>query len=133
MITFRDPSILLLDEATSALDTESEKVVQDALNKASKGRTTIVIAHRLSTIRNATKIIAFENGVIKEEGNHDQLMALDGVYAGLVRKQNLKAMGAYCISYLKDRKDKIVFDHHLNTCCYIASYCVSEVFFENKN
>ncbi|XP_075244761.1 ATP-dependent translocase ABCB1-like isoform X2 [Convolutriloba macropyga] len=88
----RDPSILLLDEATSALDTESEKVVQDALNKASKGRTTIVIAHRLSTIRNATKIIAFENGVIKEEGNHDQLMALDGVYAGLVRKQNLKAM-----------------------------------------
>ena len=75
------------------MDTESEKVVQDALDKASKGRTTIVIAHRLSTIKNATKIIAFESGEIREQGTHRELIDLDGVYASLVRKQNLRAIG----------------------------------------
>ncbi|CAF0812692.1 unnamed protein product [Didymodactylos carnosus] len=86
----RNPKILLLDEATSALDNESEKIVQDALEKASKGRTTIVIAHRLSTIRNADKIIVIQKGSTIEEGDHDTLMNKRGNYYALVQAQNLK-------------------------------------------
>ena len=67
--------------------------MQDALDKASAGRTTIVIAHRLSTIKNATKIIAFEKGEIMEQGTHAELMELDGVYARLVKQQNVKTLG----------------------------------------
>ncbi|XP_031794385.1 ATP-dependent translocase ABCB1 [Sarcophilus harrisii] len=83
----RNPKILLLDEATSALDTESEAVVQVALDKAREGRTTIVIAHRLSTVRNADIIAGFEGGVIVEQGNHDELMKQEGVYFKLVTMQ----------------------------------------------
>ncbi|XP_062957114.1 ATP-dependent translocase ABCB1 [Cynocephalus volans] len=83
----RNPKILLLDEATSALDTESEAVVQVALDKARKGRTTIVIAHRLSTVRNADVIAGFDDGVIVETGNHDELMKEKGVYFKLVTMQ----------------------------------------------
>ncbi|EQC24934.1 hypothetical protein SDRG_17182 [Saprolegnia diclina VS20] len=81
----KNPSILLLDEATSALDSESEKVVQEALDKllAAKGRTTIVIAHRLSTIRNADKICVVSGGRIAEQGTHDELMRLNGIYTHL--------------------------------------------------
>ncbi|OQR88850.1 ATP-binding Cassette (ABC) superfamily [Achlya hypogyna] len=81
----KNPSILLLDEATSALDSESEKVVQEALDKllAAKGRTTIVIAHRLSTIRNADKICVVSGGRIAEQGTHDELMRLHGIYTHL--------------------------------------------------
>lgn len=79
------PKILLLDEATSALDAESERVVQDALEKVMVKRTTVIVAHRLSTIKNADVIAVVKNGVIAEKGKHDTLMNIkDGVYASLV-------------------------------------------------
>ncbi|KAL4258269.1 GTPase-activating protein [Pleurotus pulmonarius] len=86
-----DPRILLLDEATSALDTQSEGIVQDALDKATAGRTTIIVAHRLSTIKNANIIYVMGGGDILEQGTHDELMrTVDGAYAKLVRTQNLR-------------------------------------------
>ena len=86
----KNPDILILDEATSALDTESEKLVQDALNKLLKGRTSVVIAHRLSTIQNADKIIVVDDGQIVEQGRHEELIAKGGVYAHLIELQSLK-------------------------------------------
>ena len=83
----RDAPVLLLDEATSALDTASERLVQEALDTLSEGRTTLVIAHRLSTIRQADKIVVIEAGRVVEEGTHDQLMSREGAYARLVRLQ----------------------------------------------
>merc|ERR1719192_472478 len=83
----RKPKVLLLDEATSALDTESEKIVQDALNKASEGRTVILIAHRLSTVINADKIAVVDNGQIIEIGKHDELIQKKGAYFSLVNSQ----------------------------------------------
>jgi len=83
----KNPRILLLDEATSALDNESEAIVQDALDKASQGRTTIIVAHRLSTIRNADTIFAFDKGRIAEFGSHDELMKRKKIYYELVVNQ----------------------------------------------
>ena len=80
-VFLKNPPILILDEATSALDNESEKHIQEALDRLSVGRTTVVIAHRLSTIRSAEKIIVIDEGGVKEQGNHHQLMELDGIYA----------------------------------------------------
>lgn len=84
-----DPKILLLDEATSALDTKSEGVVQDALDEAAKGRTTIVIAHRLSTIKTADNIVVMSRGRIIEQGTHDQLLEKRGGYFNLVEAQRI--------------------------------------------
>lgn len=81
----KDPKILLLDEATSALDAESEKVVQDALDKVMVDRTTVVVAHRLSTIKGADLIAVVKNGVIAEKGKHQDLINIEGgIYASLV-------------------------------------------------
>ena len=84
----KNPPILILDEATSALDTESEKLVQEALENLMKNRTSIVIAHRLSTIKNADLICVFHEGEIVERGNHDELLALNGIYKKLHGMQN---------------------------------------------
>src|SRR6201999_3243048 len=83
----RDNPILILDEPTAALDTESEQLVVEALERLMKGRTVITIAHRLSTIRDADDIIVLKDGVVAENGTHQQLLALNGVYAGLHRIQ----------------------------------------------
>ena len=87
---FKDPAILILDEATSALDTESEKLVQDALNKLMEGRTTLVIAHRLSTIKEADEIIILQDGQIVERGNHYQLLEIEeSIYKRLTNLQKI--------------------------------------------
>jgi ATP-binding cassette, subfamily B, bacterial len=90
----RDPPVLVLDEATSALDTQTEQAVQEAIDAASKGRTTITIAHRLSTIRDADEIIVLDRGEIAERGRHADLLALGGHYAALVNRDADLAMSA---------------------------------------
>jgi len=87
----KNPAILILDEATSALDSESERLVQEALNRLMEGRTSVVIAHRLSTIRNADKIIVIDQGKVIEQGNHEDLIALNGTYTNLVNLQGVEA------------------------------------------
>ncbi|MBQ5919746.1 MAG: ATP-binding cassette domain-containing protein, partial [Selenomonadaceae bacterium] len=83
----KNPRVLILDEATSALDTESEKIVQDALDKLMVGRTSFVIAHRLSTIFNADQIFVVENGHLREHGTHEELLAAGGLYSNLYNIQ----------------------------------------------
>ncbi len=83
----KNPRVLILDEATSALDTESEKIVQDALDKLMEGRTSFVIAHRLSTIFKANQIFVVENGHVIEHGTHEELLALNGLYSNLYNIQ----------------------------------------------
>ena len=86
----KNPAILILDEATSSLDTESERLVQDAINKMMQNRTSIVIAHRLSTIRHADEIIVLQKGEIAERGTHDVLLEKGGIYKRLIDMQEVK-------------------------------------------
>ncbi|CAG8719276.1 16019_t:CDS:2, partial [Gigaspora rosea] len=85
----RNPKILLLDEATSALDSESEKVVQKALDAAAHGRTTLAIAHRLSTIQHADIIFVIKDGKVHEQGTHQELLKLQGIYNMMIQRQDL--------------------------------------------
>ena len=111
----RNPKILLLDEATSALDTHSEKLVQNALDRARKGRTTLVIAHRLSTVQNADLILCIKGGRVVQAGNHEQLMEEGGLYSELVATQ-LKhdKSGKTIIMYFYFRVTLILF---ICICC----------------
>lgn len=86
-VFLKNPAILILDEATSALDNTTEILIQSALDELCKGRTTLVVAHRLSTIKNADEIVVIGNGCIKEQGTHDELLELDGIYAKLYNLQ----------------------------------------------
>jgi len=90
----RDAAILLLDEATSALDAESERAVQDAVERLSAGRTTLIVAHRLATVKQADRILVFEAGQIVAQGTHDQLVAQGGLYARLARLQFTEGLAA---------------------------------------
>lgn len=112
----KEPNILILDEATSAIDVRGEKIVQAALDRVSKNRTTIVIAHRLSTVRRADQIIVLRGGLNIEEGTHDELLSMeDGLYRSLVHAQKLDIAAddedesADIIEALKDELD------HTNT------------------
>ena len=88
-IFLKDPPVLILDEATSALDSITEAKIQKAFDELAKGRTTLIIAHRLSTVRGASRILVIRDGVISEEGTHDELIAKNGDYAQLYHTQNL--------------------------------------------
>jgi ATP-binding cassette subfamily B (MDR/TAP) protein 1 len=109
-----DPKILLLDEATAALDTKSEKVVQEALDRASQGRTTIAIAHRLSTIRNADSIVVMAKGRIVERGTHDDLIREQGVYQSLVRAQELSSKIQPTNLSMDEKNDEVTAEEKLD-------------------
>ncbi|KAH7211547.1 P-loop containing nucleoside triphosphate hydrolase protein [Fusarium oxysporum] len=115
------PSILILDEATSAIDVRGERIVQEALNKAAQGRTTIIIAHRLSTIKNADRIVVLKKGKVVESGTHESLISMDGVYAGLVNAQALSS---------EDSSEEDIYDgfdtEDIDTLSREKSHAVSE-------
>lgn len=110
----KNPAILLLDEATSALDSESEKLVQEALDRFMIGRTTLVIAHRLSTVRKADVVAVLQQGSVTEIGTHDELMGKgdNGLYAKLIRMQE-QAHEAALINARKSSARCIRWLHHL--------------------
>ncbi|KAJ8543070.1 hypothetical protein K7X08_005593 [Anisodus acutangulus] len=115
----KDPRILLLDEATSALDAQSERLVQEAIDQASQGRTTIVVAHRLTTIRKADKIIVLQSGTIVETGSHDKLMQIDegegGVYFNMVKLQQSTYSNNADSPYRSEEATSYLRRKHVNT------------------
>jgi len=92
-MAFNPDVLLILDEATSSVDTETEVVMQKAVQRLLKGRTSIVIAHRLSTIRNVDRILVLHRGELVEDGSHEELLALNGFYARLYRLQYAEQLG----------------------------------------
>ncbi|XP_055687209.1 multidrug resistance protein homolog 65 [Lutzomyia longipalpis] len=102
----QNPKILLLDEATSALDSQTEKLVQDTLERASKGRTTIIVTHRLSSIRKADRIVLMDRGIVLEDGSHFDLMKLQGKYYNLVRADSLQNAQADNVATEKEEDEK---------------------------
>lgn len=102
-----DPRILLLDEATSSLDAESEHQVQEAIDKAAEGRTTIIVAHRLSTIRRAAQIVVVENHRISDVGTHDELLRRCGKYQELIKRQSVFGSDAVLTSQLASVKEEL--------------------------
>jgi ATP-binding cassette subfamily B protein len=92
-----DPKVLILDEATAAMDTQTERLIQQALNRLIKGRTTITIAHRLSTLKNCQTLYAIENGEIAESGTHRELIEKKGIYYKLYTLQNQAMKKIICI------------------------------------
>ena len=95
-VFLKNPRVLILDEATSALDTVTEQSIQRSLDELSKGRTTLIIAHRLSTVRHADSIAVIEDEHVVEQGSHRELMAKNGIYAGLVRAQEIGEEDEVC-------------------------------------
>lgn len=90
MLLWANPEILILDEATSSVDTRTERLIQSAMNRLLKGRTSFVVAHRLSTIRDANQILVMDKGNIVETGNHESLLKQEGLYASLYNSQFAK-------------------------------------------
>ncbi|CEP14859.1 hypothetical protein [Parasitella parasitica] len=113
----KNPNILLLDEATSALDTQSERLVQSALDKVSSNRTTIIVAHRLSTIMNADLIVVMDHGLIQEKGTHCQLIKLGGIYSELVKKQafHMTKADSLLLPQVRGTQLKDLDENHLAT------------------
>ncbi|XP_059619981.1 multidrug resistance protein homolog 65 [Phlebotomus argentipes] len=119
----QNPKILLLDEATSALDSQTEKLVQDTLERASKGRTTIIVTHRLSSIRKADRIVLMDRGIVLEDGTHFDLMKLQGKYYNMVRADSLQSAQADNVTVEKEEDEKkkkrdskglLKFDNHVH-------------------
>ncbi len=92
-LLLRDPGVVVLDEATAHLDSRSEAAVQEALRRTLAGRTALVVAHRLSTVRDADLVVVLDGGRVVEQGSHDELLAVDGLYARLYRTQQLGGGG----------------------------------------
>ena len=138
---YKDSPIIILDEATSALDTESELIVQEALEKLITNRTTIVIAHRLSTIENASRIIVLEKGMIAETGTHKELLETDGIYQSLYKnkfedspKDKIKVKSSnqiYVPEFSDEDNSSCVVDSWYKKVCGYIYYYHSQLFFHS--